>query len=87
MVMVPMLALSVVAFLAIGVVLYSRQRQGLRAAMIEDGFKAHEVRKAMRLHARGNREELVSYCRDVVDRNARHTKRDWTKADAYRELV
>lgn len=87
MVTVPMLALLVVAFLTLGVVLYSRQRGTLRAAMVEDGFKTHEVRKAMRLHARGKHEELISYCRDVVERNARHTKRDWTKADAYRELV
>jgi hypothetical protein len=60
MVIATMLALSVVAFLATGAVLYSRQRNGLRAAMVEDGFKAHEIRKAMSLHARGKREELVS---------------------------
>lgn len=85
--MIAVLALSLVAFLVVGTVLYSRQRGTLRAAMVDDGFKAHEVRKAMRLHARGKRDELVSYCREVVERNARQTKRDWTKPDAYRELV
>lgn len=85
--MIAVLASSLVAFLVVGTVFYSRQRGILRAAMIDDGFKAHEVRKAMRLHARGKRDELVRYCRDVVERNARQTKRDWTKADAYGELV
>jgi hypothetical protein len=85
--MMMVVGLSVVSFLTIGVALCRAKRARLAQATTADGFKSHEVRKAMRLHARGKENEFTDYCRDVVERNARQTKQDWTKAGAYRELV
>lgn len=64
-------------------VLWSRKRNTLKDAMTRDGFKRHEVRKALTLYDRNQQAELASYCRDVVERNNKSTARDWTKVETY----
>lgn len=75
------------AFLGIGAALWSKKRNTSKDAMALDGFKPHEVRKALKLYDRNQQAELVTYCRDVVQRNAKPTSRDWTKAESCRELA
>jgi hypothetical protein len=75
------------AFFGFGAVLWSKKRNTLKDAMTRDGFKPFEVRKALKLYDRNQQAELVAYCRDVVERHAVPTSRDWTKAESYRELV
>jgi hypothetical protein len=75
------------AFLGFGAVLWSKKRNTLKDAMTRNGFKAHEVLKALRLYDRNQHAELIEYCRDVVERNAQPAARDWTKAESYEELA
>lgn len=81
--MVYLLAFAATLFVG-GSLLFSAQRQALIRAMEADGFLPHEIRKALRLHARKKRPELLAYCREVVERHARV---DRTKAQAYRGLL
>ena len=77
--------LLLVGFLAIGFVLLNKKRAGLVAAMKADGFADHEVRKAVRLFDRRRHDELLDYCRDVVERRALRTRTDWTRIESYRQ--
>lgn len=81
------LTLAGLAFFGAGAALWLNKRTMLKNAMARDGFKTHEVRKALKLYDRNRQAELMAHCRSVVERNNKPTSRDWTKAESYREMV
>lgn len=74
-----------IGFVGLGFVLLNKKRAGLVAAMKADGFAEHEVRKAVRLFDRKQHDQLLDYCRDVVERRALRTLTDWTRIESYRQ--
>jgi len=84
--MITVLTLAGLAFFGAGAVLWSYKRTMLKNAMARDGFKPHEVRKALRLYDRNQQGELMAHCRGVVERNNKPTSRDWTKAESYQHV-
>lgn len=65
------------------------RREKIAAAMRADGLNDRQVRHAFRLLDSGRMDELKRYVVGVVEARAEPSlgARDWTKADAYRELL